>query len=128
MHIHGVIGAQNDCPSGKIFDINKDKFIDTAEGQPAYGPILVTFSTTDSTSAAAGLNLSTAVVADDGGNIDYTRTFKIPSDVANDLGDLHVVIHGADLDKSGAYDGVVGSLGAGIPLEAELPVSCGAIN
>lgn len=131
MHIHGVIGAQNDCPN--IFDdpeldLNGDGFLATADGQPRYGPILVTFSTSGSTSAAAGLTLSTAVVASPSGTIDYTRTFKIPKSVAKDLGNLHVVIHGADLDDSGAYDGVDGSLGAGIPLEAELPVSCGAIN
>ncbi|MCY7419013.1 MAG: hypothetical protein LH650_11045 [Chloroflexi bacterium] len=131
MHIHGVIGAQNDCPNisdDPTPDLNGDGFVDTAEGQPKYGPILVTFSTSGSTSAAAGLNLSTAVVASASGTIDYTRTFKIPKAVAKDLGDLHVVIHGADLDDSGVYDGVVGSLGAGIPLEAELPVSCGAID
>ena len=129
MHIHGVVGAQNDCPSPvAAFDTNHDGFIDTAEGLPAYGPIDVTFSTSGDTSPAAALNLSTAVVADSSGNIDYTRSFRIPQDVAKNLGDLHVVIHGADLNADGSYDGIDGSLGAGVPLEAELPVSCGGIN
>lgn len=131
MHIHGVIGAQNDCPNVSdlaALDTNHDGFIATAEGLPRYGPIDVTFSTTGSTTPAAALTLSTAVVADGAGNIDYTRSFMIPKAVAKDLSDLHVVIHGADLNNDGSYDGVDGSLGAGIPLEAEIPVSCGAIN
>lgn len=127
MHIHGVIGAQNDCPDITA-DESGDGFIDTPEGQPAYGPIIVTFSTTGDTSAAAGLNLETAVVADENGHIDYTRTFTIPKAVAQDISNLHVVIHGADLDNSGEYDGDESALGMDIPLEAELPVSCGTIN
>ncbi|MBA3687974.1 MAG: hypothetical protein H0W81_03990 [Chloroflexi bacterium] len=127
MHIHGVIGAQNDCPS-KSADSNGDGLIDTLEGLPFYGPVLVTFSTSGDTSPGAAFNLSAAVVADSSGNLNYTRTFKIPSDVAGDLGNLHIVIHGADLNRNGVYDGALSSLGMGIPLEAELPVSCGAIN
>ena len=127
MHIHGVIGAQNDCPNSSA-DENGDGFIDTVDGLPDYGPVLVTFSTSGDTSAAAAFNLEAAVVADSSGQIDYTRTFRIPKDVAKDISNLHVVIHGADLDNSGAYDGAMSSLGMGIPLEAELPVSCGTIN
>ena len=127
MHIHGVIGAQNDCPDISA-DVNGDGFIDTADGLPDYGPVIVTFSTTGDTSAAAAFNLEVAVVADGSGNIDYTRTFTIPKAVAQDISNLHVVIHGADLNNNGKYDGVVSSLGMGIPLEAELPVSCGTIN
>ena len=103
-------------------------FIDTVDGLPDYGPVVVTFSTEGDTSAGAAFNLGTAVVADSSGQIDYTRTFRIPKDVAKDISNLHVVIHGADLDESGAYDGAPSSLGMGIPLEAELPVSCGTIN
>jgi len=127
IHIHGVIGAQNDCPNSSA-DANGDGFIDTADGLPDYGPILVTFSTTGDTSAAAAFNLEVAVEADGSGHIDYTRTFTIPKDVAKDIGNLHVVIHGADLNESGKYDGKKSSLGMGIRLEAELPVSCGTIN
>lgn len=130
MHIHGIVGAQNDCPGSSFADDRVDDgLIDTIEGLPAYGPIDVTFSTSGSTDAgAAALNLATAPVATSAGTIDYTRTFRIPGKFAAHLSELHVVIHGADLDGSGSYDGIDGSLGAGIPLEAELPVSCGAIN
>lgn len=129
MHIHGVIEAQNECPGTDVADDRVDDgLIDTVEGLPAYGPIVVTFSETGSTTPGAALSLGTAPVADSSGNIDYMRTFRIPANVALNLSDLHVVIHGADLDSSGEYDGIDGSLGAGIPLEAEIPVSCGAIN
>jgi hypothetical protein len=129
MHIHGTIGMENDCPSPvSAFDDNNDGFIDTAEGLPAYGPIDVTFSTFGSTTPGNALNLDAAAVADGTGHLTYDRTFKIPGKVAVNLDELHVVIHGADLDGSTEYDGVDGSLGAGIPLEAEIPVSCGAIN
>lgn len=127
MHIHGVIGAQNDCPS-KSADSNRDGLIDTLEGLPSYGPPLVTFSTSGDTSPGAAFNLSVAAMADGSGNLSYTRTFKIPSNVAGDLGNLHIVIHGADLNRNGIYDGATSTLGMPILLEAELPVSCGAIN
>lgn len=132
IHIHGVLQARNECPT-----LAADKprnggdgngLIDTLEGQPAYGPILVTFSTRGDTSAAAGFKLSTASVADAAGNLTYSRTFKIPQKIAADLSDLHVVVHGLDLNGSHAYDGKESSLGMGIPLEAELPVACGPIN
>lgn len=129
MHIHGVLGAQNDCPGTDVADDRVDDgLIDTVEGLPAYGPIVVTFSETGSTTPGAALNLGTAAIADSSGSIDYERTFRIPGKVAVNLSDLHVVIHGADLNNSGSYDGIDGSLGAGIPLEAEIPVSCGTIN
>lgn len=131
MHIHGVVGAQNDCPGASFADDRVDDgLIDTIEGLPAYGPIDITFSTSGATDAgAAALNLNTAPVATAAGTINYTRTFKIPGKFAAHLSDLHVVIHGADLNGDGTYfGGVDGSLGAGIPLEAEIPVSCGAIN
>ncbi len=129
MHIHGDIGMLNDCPSFRDtdLDLDNDGFLNNAEAEPAYGPILVTFTTTGSTSAGAALNLETAVMADSNGHIDYLRSFRIPGKVAVNLSDLHIVIHGADLDGNGEYDGVIGSF-PGVPLEAELPVSCGVIN
>ena len=44
------------------------------------------------------------------------------------LENLHIVIHGEDLNNSGEYDGRISTLGVGIPLEAELPVACGTID
>ncbi len=47
----------------------------------------------------------------------------------SELGDLEVVIHGIDLDDSGAYDGAArSSLTDSLPLEATIPVLCGGVN
>lgn len=125
-HIHGVVKAQNECPGPEA--AGNDGLIDTLDGLPAYGPIMVTFSTEGDTSAAAGFNLGTAPVADEDGNLFYQREIKIKGNVAANLENLHIVIHGEDLDNSGEYDGQESTLGMGIPLEAELPVACGTID
>jgi len=125
-HIHGVLTAQNECPGPEAAGV--DGLIDTVDGLPAYGPVVVTFSTSGDTSAAVAFNLGTAPVSDDKGRLFYQREITIPADVAANLSNLHIVIHGEDLNDSGSYDGTVSSLGMGIPLEAELPVACGTIN
>ncbi len=105
-----------------------DRLIETADGLPAYGPIQVTFSTEGDTSAAAGLNLDTAPVAGENGTLAYQRVLlDVPEGVVDQLDDLHIVIHGEDLDDDGMYDpGPITALGA--PLEAELPVACGELD
>jgi len=125
-HIHGVLKAQNECPGAGA--AGPDGLIDTLDGLPAYGPIMVTFSTEGDTSAAAGFNLGTAPVADEDGNLVYQREIKLKGNVAANLENLHIVIHGEDLNNSGGYDGRISTLGMGIPLEAELPVACGTID
>ena len=125
-HIHGVVQAQNECPPASA--AGNDGLIDTLDGLPSYGPILVTFATSGDTSAAAGLNIGTAPVADANGNLFFQREIKIKGNVAANLDDLHVVIHGEDLNDNGTYDGQASTLAPGVPLEAELPVACGTID
>lgn len=125
-HIHGVVKAQNECPNASA--AGTDGLIDTLDGLPAYGPILVTFSTSGDTSAGAGLSLGTAPVADANGNLFYQRDITIKGNVAANLDNLHVVIHGEDLSDNGMYDGQESTLAPGVPLEAELPVACGTID
>jgi len=125
-HIHGVVKAQNECPDASA--AGADGLIDTLDGLPSYGPIQVTFSTSGDTSAAAGLSLGTAPVADANGNLFYQREIKIAGKFAANLEDLHVVIHGEDLSDNGMYDGQESTLAPGVPLEAELPVACGTID
>lgn len=129
MHIHGDLEAKNECP-GPRFRAGgvDDQLIETADGLPAYGPIQVTFSTKGDTSAAAGLSLETAPVADRKGTLRYQRVIlDVPADVVDELENMHIVIHGEDLDDDGMYDpGPITALGA--PLEAELPVACGELN
>ena len=129
MHIHGELEAENECP-GPNFRAGgvSNRLIETADGLPAYGPIQVTFSTKGDTSPDAGLNLDTAPVADGDGTLSYQRVLlDVPDEVLDELDDLHIVIHGEDLDDDGMYDpGPITALGA--PLEAELPVACGELD
>ena len=134
MHIHGLEQAESECP-GISRDVNADGLVDTLEGIPDYGPILVSFTTSGATGGNLlpdGLDLSRFPKANRGGVVTYNRSFDIPTDIADRLGELHIVIHGNDLDNSGAYDGPLSSLsdvvGAPVPLEAELPVACGPLT
>ncbi|WP_100497881.1 hypothetical protein [Geodermatophilus chilensis] len=129
MHIHGDLEARNECP-GPEFRAGgvDDRLIETADGLPAYGPIQVTFSVEGDTSAGSGLALDRAPVAGKGGKLMYQRVLMdVPEGVLDELDDLHIVIHGEDLDDDGMYDsGPITALGA--PLEAELPVACGELD
>ncbi|HJV08740.1 MAG TPA: hypothetical protein VJ653_03640 [Acidimicrobiales bacterium] len=134
MHIHGLEQAAAECP-GINRDVNGDGLVDTLEGIVDYGPILVSFTTVGATGGNLlpdGLDLSRYSKANRAGFLTYSRTFSIPAAVADRLGDLHIVVHGHDLNGNGAYDGAASSLsavvGAPVPLEAELPVACGPIN
>lgn len=132
VHIHGDLQAQNECPSADAASRRVDDgLIDTVEGLPDYGPIQVTFSIAGGTGGMTSpdaLDLSRAPVSDEWGNLYYARTFPISDDVAANLNHLHIVIHGLDLNQNGTYDGMAGSLGPNVPLEAELPVSCGPLQ
>ena len=129
MHIHGELEAKNECPGPEFRRGGvSNRLIETVDGLPAYGPIQVTFSRKGDTSAAAGLDLATAPVANRYGKLAYQRVLlDVPDEVLDELDDLHIVIHGEDLDNDGMYDPEpITALGA--PLEAELPVACGEID
>jgi hypothetical protein len=129
MHIHGELEAKNECPGPEFRKGGVDDgLIETADGLPAYGPIQVTFSTKGDTSPGSALALDRAPVASKGGTLTYHRVLMdVPDDVLDELDDLHIVIHGEDLDDDGMYDaGPITALGA--PLEAELPVACGELD
>lgn len=128
MHIHGneAAGELASCPGAdRRDDLVDDGLIETVEGLEDYGPIQVSFTTTGDTSPDSGLALERFVTANSKGVAKYKRTFEIPQRFADRLHELHVVVHGADLDGDGAYGGRTTALGA--PLEAELPVACGEI-
>lgn len=135
MHIHGELQAQNECPS-LAADTDGNGLIDTLEGMPAYGPIDVSLTTSGGTSAefSDALALDRFPVANRAGVLHYNREFTIPSEFADALGELHIVVHGEDLNDNGEYDfgpgksSLSGPVGADVPLEAELPVACGTIK
>src|SRR6478735_12080418 len=53
-HIHFGADARHECPVIGD-DANKDGHLNTTEGGPAYGPIVVSLTKTGDTSAASGL-------------------------------------------------------------------------
>ena len=128
VHIHGKnAGELAFCPgASRRTGIVDDGLIETAEGLPDYGPVQVSFTTRGDTTAASGLALDRFQTGARNGDLDYKRSFSIPSAVAQRLEEKHIVIHGADLDRDGKYGGRTTALGA--PLEAELPVACGEIE
>lgn len=129
MHIHGKEAAAEiaKCPGAdRRDDLVDDGLIETAEGLDDYGPVLVSFTTRGDTSADSVLALDRFPVARKNGTFTYTRRIKVPANLAGRLDDLHVVIHGQDIDGNGKYEGRTTALGA--PLEAELPVACGTIH
>lgn len=129
MHIHGkeAAGELALCPDAdRRDDLVNDGLIETVEGLPDYGGILVSFTLFGDTSPGSALALDRFPVADTSGQLEYERTIAVPADVASRLDELHIVIHGEDLNGDGMYGGRTTALGA--PLEAELPVACGEID
>lgn len=139
-HVHvpggedGSAFVRGACPT-IADDADGDGLVDTLEGAPSYGGVKQSLTTTGDTSPASALAVDRFPVADAAGELSYERTFT-PTDerVHEQLGDVEVVVHGIDLDGSGAYDGdAESSLTAGnpdlfLPLEATIPVLCGGVN
>ena len=128
MHIHGKDEDEvAHCPGANHRDdLVDDGLIETVEGLNDYGGIQVSLTTSGDTTPASGLALERFAIAEKDGDLDYSRRFSIPTDIARNLKDKHIVVHGADLNGDGQYGGRITALGA--PLEAELPVACGELS
>lgn len=130
-HIHGGTDASQDfrCPT-MADDKNKDGVLNTAEGVPDYGPVLISLTTKGDTSMKSGLALDRFPVADKDGEIHYSRTLTVSKDVAKNLKNLHVVQHGIDRNDNGKYDFSLGKseLNPKLPQEGTAPTSCGTIE
>jgi hypothetical protein len=89
-HIH--INGQDQCPTASA-DTNHDGVLSTVEGQPAYGAIGTTLSTSGDTSAKAATNV---LVAPGGGSFTYKRTFTINSATLSAIQNNKavIVVHG----------------------------------
>lgn len=129
-HLHYASDKVNTCPTPEA-DKNNDGIIDTVEGQPSYGEIIVSLTTEGDTGKDSGLAVDRFPVADAQGNLNYERTFTLPEGVSReDVTESVIVHHGISklfADKS-KYDGDKKSpLKEDLPLEATVPAACGAL-
>jgi len=129
-HIHFGADARHECPTLGD-DTNKDGHLNTTEGGPAYGPVVVSLTKTGDTSAKSVLAVDRFDTAP-GGKISYERgSITVAPEVATAItkGQSVVVIHGVDYNKDGKYDGDVKSdLDPSLPTEATDPALCGALR
>lgn len=129
-HIHFGADARHECPI-PTDDAKNDGTINTTDGAPAYGPIVVSLTKTGDTSPASGLAVDRFDTAK-GGKISYERgSIKVSQSVATAVaaGESVVVIHGVDHDHDGKYSGSTKSdLDPKLPTEATDPALCGALT
>lgn len=130
-HIHGPGGTGGGgvgaCPTASA-DTNHDGVISTTEGQPAYGAILTTLSTSGDTSPAAGTDLK---IAPSGATINYSRTISLDATTmaAVTSGKAVIVVHG--LNPATAPPAATSSkseLVPSLPLAATSPALCGVLT
>ena len=131
-HIHFGEEARNECPS-LADDENGDGRLSTVDGLPAYGPIVVSFTTSGDTSPASGLAVTRFPVANKQGFYNYNRA-GIPAmqDVLAGIRDEQavVVVHGVDYNGNGVYDfegAGASELDPSLPAEATDPAACGVL-
>ena len=138
-HIHFGEQAMKECPTMAL-DTNKDGRLNTTEGAPAYGPVVVSLTTKGDTSPASLLAVSRYPVSQGGSyeysrnNIRFSRVDGVGTAVeiaaAVRAGKGVVVIHGVDYNKDGKYDFSSGKsdLDPSLPAEATDPAACGVLR
>lgn len=129
-HIHYGSAARHECPT--LGDDSDDNgHLNTSEGVPAYGAIVVSLTKTGDTSPGSGLAVDRFDTAK-GGKISYERgSIKVSKDVAAEIlsGESAVVIHGVDYNNDGKYSGKEKSdLNPDLPTEATDPALCGILS
>ncbi len=129
-HIHFGADARHECPTTSD-DADGNGHINTTEGAPAYGPVVVALTKTGDTSPASTLAVDRYDTAA-GGKISYERgSIKVSTGVAKAIkaGQAVVVVHGVDYNNNGKYDGAAKSdLDPKLPTEATDPAICGALK
>ena len=129
-HIHFGADARHECPVASD-DKDASKTLNTTEGGPAYGPIVVSLTKTGDTSPKSGLAVNRFDTAP-GGKINYERgSITVSSAVAQAIteGKAVVVVHGVDHNADGKYDGDTKSdLDPSLPAEATDPAICGVLS
>ena len=129
-HIHFAAAARHECPALSD-DTNGDGHLNTTEGGPAYGDVVVSLTKTGDTSAKSALAIDRFDTAPSG-KLTYERgSIKVESNLAKAIADGQtvVVIHGVDHDHDGKYSGATKSdLDPKLPTEATDPALCGALH
>lgn len=145
-HIHYGNQALNECPT-LAQDSNGDGRINTVEGVPAYGPVVVSLNTTGDTTPASFLDVSRFPVSSNG-SYSYSRDNIKFTDVAGTGyaggggtaeqiaesirdGEGVIVIHGLDYDGDGMYsfsEEGASELNPDLPAEATDPAVCGVLR
>ncbi len=128
-HIHFGATARHECPTAAD-DAKGDGHLNTTDGAPAYGEIVVSLTKTGDTSPKSALAVDRFSTAP-GGKISYQRgSIKVSSAVAEAItsGKSVVVVHGVDYNNDGKYDGTTKSdLMPSLPTEATDPALCGVL-
>ena len=143
-HIHYGQQALNECPT-LAQDSNDDGRVNTVEGVPAYGPVVVSLTTSGDTTPTSFLDVTRFPVSVNGSydysraNLKFTRvastgysggggTAKQIADSVRD-GEGVLVIHGVDYNGNGIYDFGAGAseLDSSLPAEATDPAACGVL-
>ena len=152
MHIHYGETARNECPTmaeaSETREPGATARLTTSDGVPAYGPIVVSLTTTGDTSPDSGLALDRFPVSM-GGSLSYSRSNIEFTDVpaagdggsatgtAKEIADAVragegvVVVHGVDYNDDNAYDFASAGesdLLAAAPAEATDPTMCGVLH
>lgn len=146
-HIHYGDDALNECPTLAL-DTNKDGRLNTLEGVPAYGPVVVSLNTSGPTTPDRFLDVATFPVSEDGSykykrrNIEFTDVagtgypgvggLGTAEQIADSIreGEGVVVIHGLDYNRNGSYDfeSGISELDPDLPAEATDPAACGILR
>lgn len=124
-HIH--IGGQGKCPTASA-DVDGNGIVDTVEGQPSYGSVGTTLSTTGDTSPAAATDIT---IAPTGSGFDYSRSITLdPQTLASiKAGTAVIVVHGLDpTNLSPAAQQAKSKLNPALPLAATAPALCGTLT
>jgi hypothetical protein len=139
-HIHGSAGGHHFmCPTVKDNDQDGDGILTNEEASGEYGTIFMALTTRGGATPQDGLDVARMPVADKQGRLDYDRTFsakQVPDGLLKNLGSLHVVQHGIDVNGNDAYDldalgesTFAANLGVpNVPEEATDPATCGVVR
>lgn len=136
-HFHGSFTESKKftCPDSSA-DKDGDGQVNTEEGLPMYGDVILSLTTKGDTSPKSGLAIDRMPTADADGNLSYSRTIELPAGAGEKLKNLHIVQHGLDVNGNDKYDleglgesTFAKSLGVnGIPEEATNPATCGTVT